>query len=85
MVITNEQLYFYRQRENSIMNSSFSIKQLDALDAIEFRIELFQHWNKQYLQASEYESYIRKSNELYKKNEGRRNGFIYRSTRKNKN
>lgn len=67
MVITNEQLYFYRQRENSIMNSSFSIKQLDALDAIEFRIELFQHWNKQYLQASEYESYIRKSNELYKK------------------
>ena len=67
MVITNEQLCFYRQRENSIMNSSFSIKQLDALDAIEFRIELFQHWNKQYLQASEYESYIRKSNELYKK------------------
>lgn len=67
MVITNVQLYFYRQRENSIMNSSFSIKQLDALDAIEFRIELFQHWNKQYLQASEYESYIRKSNELYKK------------------
>ena len=67
MVITNQKLYFYRQRKNSIMNSSFSIKQLDSLEAIEFRIALFTKWNKKELQIKEYESYIRKAKELYRK------------------
>ena len=67
MVITNQKLYFYRQRKNSIMNSSFSIKQLDSLEAIEFRIALFTKWDKKELQLKEYESYIRKAIELYRK------------------
>lgn len=67
MVITNQKLYFYRQRKNSIMNSSFSIKQLDSLEAIEFRIALFTKWDKKELQLKEYESYIRKAKELYRK------------------
>lgn len=67
MVITNQKLYFYRQRKNSIMNSSFSIKQLDSLEAIEFRIALFTKWDKKELQIKEYESYIRKAKELYRK------------------
>ena len=67
MVITNQKLYFYRQRKNSIMSASFSLKQLDALDAIKFRINLFKQWNEIQLQQNEYESLIRKSRELYKK------------------
>lgn len=69
MVITNQKLYFYRQRKNSIMNSSFSMKQLDALDAIEFRIKLFENWDEKKLQMQECESYIRKVKELYVKME----------------
>ncbi|WP_432629603.1 glycosyltransferase family 2 protein [Brotaphodocola sp.] len=67
MVITNQKLYFYRQRENSIMNSKFSKKQLDILEAIEFRITLLNKWNKTELLVREYESYIRKCKELYQK------------------
>lgn len=67
MVITNQKLYFYRQRENSIMNTAFSLKQLDGLEAILFRIKLFEKWNETQLQQKEYEALIRKCRYLYKK------------------
>ena len=67
MVITNQKLYFYRQRENSIMNTAFSLKQLDGLEAILFRIKLFEKWNETQLQQKEYEGLIRKGRYLYKK------------------
>lgn len=35
----DEKLYFYRQRENSIMASRYSIKRLDSLDAYEEKID----------------------------------------------
>ena len=34
-----EPLYYYRQRQNSIMNSKFNIKRYDAIEALEKRIE----------------------------------------------
>lgn len=67
MVITSQKLYFYRQRENSIMSADFSLKQLDGLEAIRFRIKLFEKWNELQLWQKEYESLIRKSRYLYKK------------------
>lgn len=35
----NKELYFYRQRESSIMSSKYSIKRLDSLDAYEEKID----------------------------------------------
>lgn len=35
----NKELYFYRQRENSIMASRYSVKRLDSLDAYEEKID----------------------------------------------
>lgn len=35
----NKKMYYYRQRENSIMKSKFSKKRLDTLDAIEERVD----------------------------------------------
>ena len=65
MVITDKKLYFYRQRLNSIMNSKFSLKKLDILDAIRFRIHFFEKCRNNKLIKLEYESYIRKSIQLY--------------------
>ncbi len=67
MVISSQKLYFYRQRENSIMNSECSLREMDALEAIWFRIKLFEEWNEIQLQQNEYEGLIRKSRNLYKK------------------
>lgn len=41
VVVTNEKLYYDRYRENSIMNSKYNIKRLDALEAFENRIHFF--------------------------------------------
>lgn len=37
----NNQMYHYRQREGSIINSDFDIKKLDAIDSLKERIEYF--------------------------------------------
>ena len=49
------------------MSADFSLKQLDGLEAIRFRIKLFEKWNELQLWQKEYESLIRKSRYLYKK------------------
>lgn len=41
IVDTNETMYYYRQRSDSIMNKNFSISRFDAIDAIEERINYF--------------------------------------------
>ena len=41
IIDTNIPIYYYRQREGSIMNSNFNIKRLDALEALKERIEYF--------------------------------------------
>ena len=40
---TNEKMYYYRQREDSITHRKFSIKNLDAVDAFEERISFFKN------------------------------------------
>ena len=45
MVIIDEPLYFYRERSDSIMSSSFSLKKLDKLYAIEDTIGFFEEKN----------------------------------------
>lgn len=64
IAITNQKLYFYRQRENSIMNLNFSIKKLDALEAINYRIIFFKEINNKLLFNIECNSLIRKSTYL---------------------
>lgn len=46
VIDTNEIMYYYRQRDGSIMKSDFSIKRLDAIDAIKERVVYFE--NKKY-------------------------------------
>lgn len=65
MVLSEKELYFYRQRPRSIMSDSFNLKKLDALDAIEFRIHFFNKWKYDDLKYVEYEGYIRKICFLY--------------------
>lgn len=65
MVLISEELYFYRQRPDSIMSASFSTKKLQSLEAIEFRILFFQKIGKKNIETREYESYIRKTIQLY--------------------
>ena len=45
VIDTNEIMYYYRQREGSIMKSNFSIKRLDAIEAIKERIDYFNNKN----------------------------------------
>lgn len=67
MIITSRRLYFYRQRPNSIMSAAFSLKQLQVLESIEFRISFFQETGFPELMTREYESYIRKIIQMHEK------------------
>lgn len=67
MIMTSRKLYFYRQRENSIMTSKFSSKQLDILEAIEYRMEYFKKRGYIELYCIEQERYGRKILYLLKK------------------
>lgn len=60
MIITDQKLYFYRQRSGSIMNSSFSLKNFDILDAVEFRMGYFKEKGLSQLYKEECEGYVRK-------------------------
>lgn len=60
MIITDRKLYFYRQRSGSIMNSSFSLKNFDILDAVEFRMGYLKEKGLSRLYKDECESYVRK-------------------------
>lgn len=81
MVITSKKLYFYRQRVNSIMNSRFSVKQLDILEALEYRMDFFKNKNYMNLYYHECESYARKLISLYKRaKKDKSHEFIYEQT-----
>lgn len=67
MVITSRKLYFYRQRPDSIMTAAFSLKQLQVLESVEFRIGFFSKIDYPDLVVSEYEGYIRKLIQMYGK------------------
>ncbi len=41
VVLTKSKLYYYLQRESSIMGKTFSLKRLDALEALKDRIDFF--------------------------------------------
>ncbi|CUP97411.1 glycosyltransferase family 2 protein [Clostridium baratii] len=45
IVYIDTELIYYRQRSESIMNSSFNVKRLDLLDALEFRINYYKNNN----------------------------------------
>lgn len=45
VAILPETLYFYRNRENSIMNTPFSIKRLDGVKAVDVCIDFFRQEN----------------------------------------
>lgn len=75
MAIINEKLYFYRNRSNSIMNSSFKTKHLDILEALEYRMEYFKNRNYMDLYFYEIESYSRKLIFLYDRIKRENNKF----------
>lgn len=43
IIDTDEVMYYYRQRDGSIMKSEFSIKRLDVIEAIKERIKYFEN------------------------------------------
>lgn len=65
MVIIEEQLYFYRERPNSIMTAAFSEKRLDLLEAILFRIHFFEERGLKQLARMEWDGYLRKACQMY--------------------
>lgn len=50
LVVTDEVLYFYVQREGSIMNKNYSLKRLDCIEALKERCE---YMNKNYPELEE--------------------------------
>jgi glycosyltransferase involved in cell wall biosynthesis len=76
VVLIDEELYYYRQTPNSIMNSGFNIKRLDGLEAISQRMEFF----KQIRNKDLYEKTLRKYEYILKKNY-----FMCESSLHNKN
>lgn len=66
MIITNKPLYFYRVRKDSITSSTFSLKKLDMIEGIEFRILFFKSIKKEKLYYLELEGYIRKLLRFYR-------------------
>ena len=49
LVSTEKVLYYYVQRENSIMHQPFSLKRLDALEAYDNHVEFFKTYPDKYL------------------------------------
>ena len=50
IIYVNEKLYYYYLRENSIMNSKFTIKRFDAVYAYKDRVNFFREINQKRLQ-----------------------------------
>lgn len=62
VVDTNIPIYYYRQREGSIMKSDFSIRRLDALEALMERKEYFKNFGLkklEYMTESLFCSYLK--------------------------
>lgn len=65
LVYIDNQLIYYRQTPNSIMNSKFNIKRLDYLYALENRIEFFKENMLDQLYEKSIETYILKIIDFY--------------------
>ena len=57
IVYTEKELYYYLQRQDSIMNSSFDRKRLHNLDAIKEKLEFYKNTKKYDWYAKNLESY----------------------------
>lgn len=54
----NDDLYYYLQRENSIMKESFSIRKIDVIDALKDRMDFFRKNNEVELLKKSETTYI---------------------------
>ncbi|WP_251549862.1 glycosyltransferase family 2 protein [Neobacillus muris] len=54
----SNQLYYYVQRPNSIMNTSYSIKRLDKVYALKDRVDFFSKIKEKKLHSLAYKSYL---------------------------
>lgn len=63
----NKELYYYYQRENSIMNSKFSIKDIDKLDFYLERIKFFNNINQKILKEKSIYNFVIGYFDLYSK------------------
>ena len=59
VVFTEKELYFYRLRKGSIMNSKFNLKKLDKLPAIEETCEFFLEKNEPELLKCAFNDYMK--------------------------
>lgn len=66
MVITNDTMYFYRIRDNSIITGGFSIKSLDKIEAIEQNLQFYEDIKKEKLYYLELDGYIRNLLKMYR-------------------
>lgn len=58
LVFSNNSLYFYRIRENSLMNSKYSLNNLDELEAILDRMNFVKERNFEYFYARDFYRYV---------------------------
>jgi len=81
IAVTNQKLYYYRQRSESIMQEKYNLKRLDYIEALEGRLEYYKYNKEKYLYYHTLilycfalkdayilaEKYIENSNEICKK------------------
>lgn len=58
LVFSNNTLYFYRIRENSLMNAKYSLSNLDELEAILDRMNFVKERNFEYFYARDFYRYV---------------------------
>ncbi len=58
-------LYYYRRRQDSIMNSGYSMKNLDILEATQKRMEYMKRNGYEYFYSREYYRYLKELKENY--------------------
>ena len=59
IVVTNEELYYYLIRENSITNKKYTLKRLDFIQELEEQLEFFKSRNENELYIETYYRYAR--------------------------
>lgn len=58
VTVTNSQLYFYLQRQHSIMNTQYNLNRLDKLEALLVTIDFFKHHEEKELEAFAHYRYL---------------------------
>ena len=66
-VYSDNKLYFYRTRKGSIMNSKYSLKQLDYLEVLLERMAFMKERGYDYFYAREFYRYVKELKVNYKK------------------